>query len=65
MIQLSLSSDKPAPERQLLVMGHFPLASAGRDLRFHLHLFGHQAEEMRQYITVTRGEETQLLTLTP
>jgi hypothetical protein len=65
MIQLSLSSDKPAPERQLLVMGRFPLTSADQDLRFQLHLFGHQADEMRQYITVTRGEETQLLTLTP
>lgn len=65
MIQLSLSSDKPAPERQLLVMGQFSLNSSGQDLKFKLNLFGHQADEMRQYITVTRGEETQLLTLTP
>ena len=65
LIQLSLSSDKPAPERQLLVMGYFPLADGGEDLRFKLHLFGHQAEEMRQHITVTSGEETQLMTLTP
>ncbi len=65
LIQLSLSSDKPAPERQLLVMGYFPLADGGEDLRFKLHLFGHQADEMRQHITVTSGEETQLMTLTP
>jgi hypothetical protein len=65
LIQLSLSSDKPAPERQLLVMGQFPLTDTGQDLRFELHLFGHEADEMRQYITVTRGEETQLMTLTP
>ena len=30
MIQLSMSSDKPAPERQLLVMGHFALPDADK-----------------------------------
>lgn len=65
MIQLSLSSDKPAPERQLLVMGHFALADTDNDLRFKLQIFGQQADEKRQYITVTREEETQLLTLSP
>ena len=65
MVQLSLSSDKPAPERQLLVMGQFPLTGAGQDLQFKLQIFGPQADEARQYITVTRGEETQLLTLSP
>lgn len=65
MIQLSLSSDKPAPERQLLVMGHFALTDADKDLRFKLQIFGQQADEKRHYITVTREEETQLLTLNP
>ncbi len=65
MIQLSMSSDKPAPERQLLVMGHFALANADEDLRFTLQIFGQQSDEKRQYITVTRGAETQLLTLSP
>jgi hypothetical protein len=65
MIQLSLSSDKLAPERQLLVMGHFALTNADKDLQFKLQIFGEQADEKRHYITVTRGEDTQLLTLTP
>lgn len=65
MVQLSLSSDKPAPERQLLVMGHFALTDADKALQFKLQIFGQQADEKRQYITVTRGEETQLLTLSP
>ena len=64
-IQLSLSSDKPAPERQLLVMGYFAVSDADKDLQFKLQIFGQQADETRQYITVTRGEETQLLTLSP
>lgn len=65
VINLSLSSGKPVPERQLLVMGHFSLAGMGPNLRFNLQIFGTQADELRQYITVTRGEESQLLTLTP
>lgn len=65
VIKLSLTSDKPAPERQLLVLGQYPLAGVGSALQFKVQLFGKQADEMRQYITVSRGADTQLLTLTP
>jgi hypothetical protein len=64
VVQLSLSSDKPEPERQLLAIGQYALQGMGTDLRFKVQIFGLRADEKRQYITVTRGAETQLLTLT-
>ena len=53
---------------QVLVLGRFavpPNAPDVHGLQFHLRLFGKQGAEQVQQITVSRGEETQLMTLSP
>jgi hypothetical protein len=65
VITVSVTSDKPIPERQLLVLGQYPIAGVADGLQLKVQLFGKQADETRQYITATRGTETQLLTLSP
>lgn len=53
---------------QVLVLGRFAVPLNAPDvqrLQFSQRLFGKQQEEQVQQITVSRGEETQLMTLTP
>ena len=65
LVQRSLQHDATLPSKQLLVLGNFQLGGDHSALRFKLNLFGNLDDEKRQHITVTRGSETQLLTLTP
>lgn len=54
-----------APAEQILVMGRFPLDPQIKEITFSLSLFGIKTTEQVEQITVTRGSETQLMTLTP
>jgi HupE / UreJ protein len=54
-----------APAEQLVVMGRFPLDPQVTHLTFTLGLFGKGSGEQVEQIAVTRGSETQLMTLTP
>ncbi|WP_133240079.1 HupE/UreJ family protein [Limnohabitans planktonicus] len=63
---LSPPDDAPAaPASQLVVMGRFAWSSGLQGGRFGVRLFGTQAGETSLQITVTRGGDTQLLTLSP
>jgi len=59
------------PASHLAVLGRFALAADGAggwqtsDLQLRLRLFGTGPDEQAEQVTVTRGLETQLLTLTP
>lgn len=50
---------------QVLVLGRFAVPPQTQGLQFSLHLFSALAAEQVQHITVSRGEETQLMTFTP
>ena len=50
---------------QIVVIGRFQINPEATDLRFVLKLFGKNKAEQIEQITVTRGSETQLMTLTP
>ena len=53
---------------QVLVLGRFAVPfnlPSSQGLRFSLRLFGKQNDEQVQQITVSRGTETQLMTLSP
>jgi hypothetical protein len=66
IFNLSPPDNAPAaPASQLVVMGRFAWPSSQEGGRFGLRLFGTQVDEQTQHITVTRGGETQLLTLSP
>lgn len=66
IVQSALQADAPtAPTPQLLVLGRFPLATDSTAVKFKWNLYGRKADERQQYITVSRGPETQLLILTP
>jgi hypothetical protein len=54
-----------AAASHLLVLGRFALDAPASAWRFSLRLFGTRAEEQTEQITVTRGVETQAMTLTP
>jgi hypothetical protein len=54
-----------APADQIAILGRFALDPQASDLTFSLRLFGAKAAEQTEQITVTRGAETQLMTLTP
>jgi HupE / UreJ protein len=66
MLSSSPPDDSPtAPAEQLVVMGRFAIDPQASELTFKLGLFGKNANEQTQHMTITRGPETQLLTLTP
>lgn len=66
MFNLSPPDDAPtAPASQLVVMGRFAWPSGLQGGLFGVHLFGTQADEQTLHVTVTRGADTQLLTLSP
>ena len=66
MLNTSPPDDAPgAPAEQIVVMGRFLLEPSDPDLAFTFKLFGSGKTEQVEQITVTRGAETQLMTLTP
>lgn len=66
MFSLSPPDDAPTePAQQLVVLGRFALAPGETKWQFKLDLFGSRADEQTQHVTVTRGEESQLMTFTP
>ncbi|WP_442777309.1 HupE/UreJ family protein [Sphaerotilus montanus] len=62
-------STPTAAARQLVVLGRFQLptrtGSAGEGLSLRLSLFGTEASEQQQDVTITRQQETQWLRFTP
>jgi hypothetical protein len=58
-------SDPSAPSTHLVVLGRFAVPLQATELQLALHLFGTGADEQIEHIAVTRGAESQLLTLTP
>lgn len=58
-------SDPSAPSTHLVVLGRFAVPAQATELTFALHLFGTGADEQTEHIAVTRGDESQLITLTP
>ncbi|PUE06268.1 hypothetical protein B9Z51_15740 [Limnohabitans sp. T6-5] len=66
MFNLSPPDNAPtAPASQLVVMGRFAWPSGLQGGLFGVRLFGTQADEQTLHVTVTRGGDTQLLTLSP
>lgn len=66
MVNLSPPDDAPtAPARHIVVLGRFSAQPHSSHWRLSLQLFGHREDESTQHITVTRGSETQLITLSP
>lgn len=58
-------SSPSAPSSHLVVLGRFPIQGNTTELNFSFRLFGTHVGEKIERITVTRGMESQLLTLTP
>ena len=54
-----------APSSHLVVLGRFAVPALARETKLALRLFGTGADEQTEQITVTRGTESQLITLTP
>jgi hypothetical protein len=54
-----------AAAAQLAVLGRFATHPDATDLRFSLRLFGKGPDEQTEQISVTRGSQTQLMTLSP
>jgi hypothetical protein len=54
-----------APSTHLVVLGRFAIPAQATDLKIALRLFGTRADERPEQIAVTRGTESQLITLTP
>jgi hypothetical protein len=54
-----------APSTHLVVLGRFAIPVLATDLKIALRLFGTRADEQTEQIAVTRGTESQLITLTP
>ncbi|MCF8208071.1 MAG: HupE/UreJ family protein [Rhodoferax sp.] len=54
-----------APSTHLVVLGRFAIPAKATDLTFALRLFGTRADEQTEQIAVTRGTESQHITLTP
>lgn len=68
MVDVAAHDQTPlAPAKQLLVLGRFqlPNTNLADDLRFQFRLFGRQADEHMQDVTVTRQAESQWLRFTP
>ena len=58
-------STPSAPATHLVVLGRFAIPAQATDLKLALRLFGTRADEQTEQIAVTRGTESQLITLTP
>ena len=54
-----------APSTHLVVLGRFAIPAQATDLNLALRLFGTRTDEQTEQIAVTRGTESQLITLTP
>lgn len=66
MLNTAAPEDAPTAQvEQIVVMGRFPMDPGANDLVFSLGLFGSGPNEQVEQITVTRGPESQLLTLSP
>ena len=58
-------STPSAHSAQLVVLGRFAVPAQATALKLALRLFGPNAEEQTEQIVVTRGTQSQLITLTP
>ncbi len=58
-------STPSAPSTHLVVLGRFAIPAQSTELKLALQLFGTRPDEQTEHIAVTRGTESQLLTLTP
>ncbi len=58
-------STPSAPSTHLVVLGRFAIPAQAIDLKLELRLFGTRADEQTEQVTVTRGTQSQLITLTP
>jgi hypothetical protein len=58
-------STPSAPSTHLVVLGRFAIPAQSTELKFTLRLFGTRADEQTEQIAVTRGTQSQLITLTP
>ncbi len=58
-------STPTAPSTHLVVLGRFAIPAQTTDLKLALRLFGTRADEQTEQIAVTRGTQSQLITLTP
>jgi hypothetical protein len=66
MITLSPSDSTPSsPAAQIVVVGRYALEGSNEALELRLSLFGKDATEQAQEITVTRGKERQRMVLGP
>ncbi|MCF8168021.1 MAG: HupE/UreJ family protein [Rhodoferax sp.] len=54
-----------APSTHLVVLGRFAIPAQATDLKLALRLFGTRVDEQTEQIAVTRGAQSQLITLTP
>ena len=54
-----------APSTHLVVLGRFAIPAQATELKLALRLFGTRADEQTEQIAVTRGAQSQLITLTP
>lgn len=58
-------STPSAPSTHLVVLGRFAIPAQATDLKLALRLFGTRADEQTEQVSVTRGTQSQLITLTP
>lgn len=58
-------STPTAPSTHLVVLGRFAIAAQATELKLALRLFGTRPDEQTEQIAVTRGTQSQLITLTP
>lgn len=58
-------SNPSAPSTHMLILGRFTIHPQASGLTLTLRLFGTGTDEQTEQITVTRGAEAQLITLTP
>jgi hypothetical protein len=66
MLNLEAPEGNPsAPSTHLVVLGRFAIDPQATGLNLALHLFGTGANERSEQIAVTRGSESQIITLTP
>jgi len=66
MFNLASSDNNPSvPLTHLVILGRFTIHPQATGLTLALRLFGTGADEQTEQITVTRGAEAQLITLTP
>ena len=58
-------STPSAPSTHLVVLGRFAIPAQATGLKLGLQLFGTRADEQTEQVAVTRGTQSQLITLTP